>query len=109
MFAMDNQMKGFPFQVKGAMSYNRLRGTYDREIMAGDRVLFCYIKDVETQGICIPEDLNNIPEFVKNMTIDYDKQWATTKKTIVNYLKALKWDEKTRRKDMAMDLLGFNK
>lgn len=108
-YDMDGSMKGFPYQVKAAMHYNLLKTQVDREIKAGDRVLFCYVKHIDTTGICIPDDLNVVPDFVKDIPIDYEKQWATVKKKLTNYLSSLRWDTKTKLSDARDELMGFNK
>jgi len=91
-------MKGLPYHAKAAIIYNMMCGTNDVEIRAGDKMRITYVKDESFKAIGIPADLEDheIPQFVKDMQIDYKVMWDKVVNKLDNYLVPIGYDKKAR-------------
>lgn len=92
--------------AKAALIYNQMRRPEDPKINPGDKVYCLYIKDRFT-SIAYPVDMEYHPDWLKDLTVDYEKMWKGIKKAVDVYIKALKWDTKTQREQKAKELFGF--
>jgi len=90
--------KKIPVGVQAAMNYNDLRDINDPEIRSGDKVKFFYVKDSDgIKSLAFPVDVDRVPEFVYNYTVDWDKEWEKVFKSLNNYLESMEWDQSSYR------------
>lgn len=101
--------KGFPYHVKASMIYNSMCGVNDVKIRAGDKVKITNVKDEEFNAIAIPADMEEyeVPQFVKDMEIDYKVMWAKVTKKLELYLKPIGYDIKARQQTLKHSLFIF--
>lgn len=99
-------LKHIPYHVRAAMFYNSMCGKRDQPIRVGDKFLLCYVKHPKSKYMGIPIDMNELPEWVKEIPIDYETEWQKAEVKINNYLKSLGWDEVSRKKKKAAMLFG---
>lgn len=107
MFEADGSMKGFPYQVRAAMFWNKQCGNTDKRIVPGDKIGLLYIKHPETKYIGFPVDMTKFPEWFSNFRIDYDVEWEKANDKIESYLESVGWDLKSKKDSVRMGLFGF--
>lgn len=107
--AEQGSMKGLQMHSKGSILYNELCSSNNVKIRAGDKVLGIYIIDSEFNSICIPRELEekDIPSFVKEFPIDWDRMWQTVQKKIDNYLIPVGLDRDSRQKKLHNSLVQY--
>lgn len=106
-FEMTGKMDGFPYNVRAAMFYNKKCSKSNKPIVAGDKIGIVYIKNPESKYIGFPIEINEFPEFMNELVIDYDTQWDKAYKKLVSYMSALGWDIESRKKKKRESLFGF--
>lgn len=99
--------KGIPYQVRAAMFYNSMCGPSDKQIMPGDKIGVVYIKNPKSKYVAFPIDINEMPEFMGKLVVDWETQWDKTFKKIENYLSSIGMDIKSRKADIRRNLFGF--
>lgn len=107
MFEMTGDMKGFPYNVRASMFYNKKISIRDKPIVPGDKVGIVYIKNPESKYVAFPIEINEFPEFMNDLVIDYDTQWDKAYQKIVSYMSALGWDFASIKKQKRENLFGF--
>lgn len=106
-FKMTGSTKGFPYQVRAAMFWNRKCGNGDRRIMPGDKIRLLYIKNKECKYIGFPVDLTTLPDWFDDFIIDYDTEWEKANTKIESYLSSVGLDVSGRKAAIRQDLFGF--
>lgn len=106
-FRATKSMKGISYHIRAAMFYDQLCSTSDRPIMIGEKVYVCYIKHVDSKYIGVPVDMNNDPEWLLDIPIDYDMMWEKAEKKITNYLVSVGFDYKSEKEERVTNLFGM--
>lgn len=105
-FNQTGSMKGFPYHVRASMFHNMNAGPRDLKVRSGDKVILIYLDNKDTKYTAFPIDSNHDPEYIKEMKIDWKRQWETVEKKIENYLKPVQWDKKGARRLSKKELFG---
>lgn len=98
--------KGFPYHIRAAMFYNSLCGPMDREIYVGEKFYVCNVRHMDSKYIACPMDLNDVPDIVTSIPIDYEAMWTKAERKINNYMKSLGWDLQGMRDQKAKEWFG---
>lgn len=91
---------------KAVMMYNDMCGPRDTKITAGQRVGVLYLKG-SVKCIAYPYEDDNTPEWLDELVLDYDVMWEKANKKVENYLIALGWDIKSKKKELKKSLFGI--
>lgn len=108
-YEQERSFKGFPQHVKAAIYYNQIRDSKAPKIRSGDKITLSYIKDNKHSNvIAVPSDLDEVPDCLNGITLDYDAQWnKVAKKKIENYLIPVGLDFDSYRKAHVRNLFDF--
>lgn len=99
--------KGIPYQVRAAMFYNKNCSVSDKKIVAGDKIGVVYIKNPASKYVAFPIDINNFPEFMDELIVDWKTQWEKAYKKLESYMASIEIDIKSRKKAVRQNLFGF--
>lgn len=98
--------KGTHYTAKAAMHYNMRCTNKDPKINPGEKIRLIYCRDA-ISVIAFPVDMITLPDWFDDIIIDRELMWTKTKKTVTNYLEAMKFDLASRKKQLSADLFGF--
>jgi DNA polymerase elongation subunit (family B) len=107
IYRVEGSMKGFPYQVRGAMYYNSLCSSSDKPIGPSDKIGVLNIKDPNYNHIAFPIDREHLPDFMKTLVYDYDVMWNATYKKIESYLSSIGFDIQGLKDTKKRELFGF--
>jgi hypothetical protein len=99
-------LKDMHYVAKAAIIYDMYKHNDDIDINPGDKVYHLYTKTKEG-SIAFPVDMENIPEWLKDIPIDYLKMWDKIEQGVSAYIKAMDWDSKSKREKVSQNLFGF--
>lgn len=99
--------KGTPYNVRAAMFYNSQCENRHKKIVPGDKIGILYIKNPKSKYIAFPIDINQFPEFMDDIMVDYDMMWDKAYKKIVSYMSSMGWDVESQKKEQRKSLFGF--
>lgn len=97
-FETTGSMKGLHYSARAALFYNMLCSDSDRRVYAGEKVGLLYIKHPKSKYIAYPLDAEQLPQWMKDIVIDYKTMWDKTQKKIINYIRSVGWDKQSRTK-----------
>lgn len=106
-FDSTGDMKGFPYHVAATIFYNNLCKEGDIKIRAGDKIKVVYILHPDSKYIAIPSDADRLPDFIKDIIIDWKEQWKTVQSKIEIYLTPIGFDLQSRQKKLTSTLVQF--
>lgn len=106
-FKMTGSEKGFPYQVRAAMFWNRQCGLKDSRIVPGDKIGLVYIKNKNSKYVGFPIDTTKFPSWFDELVIDYDTEWEKANKKLESYLSSIGWDVQGRKDSIRTELFGF--
>ena len=107
MVDMTGSKKGIHWNGLAAMFYNSLCSTRDKKITPQDKVGILSIRHKDSKYIGFPMDLDELPDFMYDLTYDYPVMWDKSYKKINNYLESLGWDARSKKESKKEELFGF--
>ena len=107
MVDMTGSKKGIHWNGLAAMFYNSLCSTRDKKITPQDKVGILSIRHKDSKYVGFPMDLDELPDFMYDLTYDYPVMWDKSYKKINNYLESLGWDARSKKESKKEELFGF--
>lgn len=105
--AETGSMHGLHYSARAALFYNSMCSERDQPVRPGDKIALVYIKHPQSKYVGYPVDAPHLPDFMKDIVIDYKTQWSKAEKTINGYLQSMGFDLSSRKKDIKRNLFGF--
>lgn len=100
-------MHGFPYHIRASIYYNEMCKANDIKIRSGNKIRIVYIKHPEMPYIAVPADAEVLPEFTKDIQVDWRRQWEKVEKKIKAFLEPIGYDRDSRQKALVGDLVEF--
>lgn len=105
-YELTGSFKGITSHAAGAIFYNSMCTTADREIRVGEKFYWVYIKGAKCKSIGVPVETTKLPKFLDDIHIDYDLMWEKAESKAIKYMAAIGWDLSGQVKTNSLDLFG---